>query len=331
MKLPNKYGTVYKLSGKRRRPWIARKLIGQTLDEENKKVKYEYLTIGYFATRSEALQALAAYNTAPYMPKKHEITLKEAYDRWSVEHFPKVRQTGQYLAAIKILEPLWSEPLKGIKLDHLQTVFNSSGKNTPMLRQTKVLLSLVYDYAFVHEIIPAPKRDMIPYIDVGNSNPNKTPRRIFDKGEISRLIESGDKYSNMALVLICTGLRISELADLLPSHVDYDHQYLEVVEAKTKAGVRVVPIADQILPAMQRYMSDRPSPNVFRTKLLKEFDHRPHDTRHTFATLMAEKGIDQRVIDSILGHSPGNNVALTVYTHITLETKLAAVNLLEIC
>lgn len=60
MKLPNGYGTVYKLSGNRRRPWIARKTIGWS--EEGKQL---YYTIGYFKTRAEAMAALAEYNKNP--------------------------------------------------------------------------------------------------------------------------------------------------------------------------------------------------------------------------------------------------------------------------
>ena len=331
MRLPNKYGTVYKLSGKRRNPWIARKLIGHTLDEEHKRVRYQYLTIGYYASKAEALQGLAAYNTNPSMPQKHAVTLLEAHDAWAKEHYPKIKQLTNYKAAIKVLAPLHNEPLEDIKLDHLQTVFDASGKTTPTLRHVKVLLSQLYDYAVIHEIVPASKKNMIPYLDCGNSNPNSVPRRIFDNGEISRLIAQHDKYSDMALILLYTGLRISELTDLQPGNVDYDRQCIKIAAAKTKAGIREVPIADCIVPLVRSYMACKPSPITFRKKLLKDYNHRPHDTRHTFATLMAQQGIDQRTIDAILGHSPGKNIALSIYTHITLETKLAAVNLLEVC
>ena len=37
MNLPNGFGSVYKLSGKRRRPWVARKTTGWTFNEEKGK------------------------------------------------------------------------------------------------------------------------------------------------------------------------------------------------------------------------------------------------------------------------------------------------------
>ena len=61
MRLPNGYGSVYKLSGNRRKPYIARRTIGW--DDNGKQL---YANIGYYRTRAEALQALAAFNDNPY-------------------------------------------------------------------------------------------------------------------------------------------------------------------------------------------------------------------------------------------------------------------------
>lgn len=38
MRLPNGFGSVYKLSGNRRKPWVARKTTGWTFDEENRSL-----------------------------------------------------------------------------------------------------------------------------------------------------------------------------------------------------------------------------------------------------------------------------------------------------
>lgn len=330
MKLPNRYGTVYKLTGKRRKPWVARKLVGKVLDEENKKTKTVYITIGYFAKREDALQALAAYNANPEEPKK-AITFKEVYDRWSEVHFKKVKKLNNFKASIKVLAPLWYEPFADIKLDTIQTVFNASGKNAPTLKHTKTLLLDMYGYAVLHEIVPKSKRDMISYLDCGNSNPNAIPRNIITADDLRRMRDADDKYTNMMLVLTFTGLRIGELNALQERNIDWQKQCLNVVEAKTKAGIREVPIADKLIPRLKRYMADRPNAAVMRRKMRKYGDHRPHDTRHTFCTLLVEKGVDQRLIDAIVGHSFGANISLSVYTHITIEAKLEAVNLLEIC
>ena len=47
MKLPNGYGSVTKMSGKRRNPWVVRKTDGYILDPEKGTKKQNYIIIGY--------------------------------------------------------------------------------------------------------------------------------------------------------------------------------------------------------------------------------------------------------------------------------------------
>ena len=61
MKLPNGYGSVYKLSGNRRKPWAARVTDGWVNDNKTKKSKQKYKFIGFYETRKEALLALASF------------------------------------------------------------------------------------------------------------------------------------------------------------------------------------------------------------------------------------------------------------------------------
>jgi hypothetical protein len=56
MKNPNGYGTVYKMHGKRRRPYVVKIFV--TIDKESGRNKYK--TIGYFANRADAMRALAS-------------------------------------------------------------------------------------------------------------------------------------------------------------------------------------------------------------------------------------------------------------------------------
>lgn len=55
MKLPNGYGSVYKLSGNRRNPWVACVTIGYNKETRNQ----ERRVIGYFPNKPKALNALA--------------------------------------------------------------------------------------------------------------------------------------------------------------------------------------------------------------------------------------------------------------------------------
>lgn len=327
MRLPNHYGTVYKLKGKRHRPYVAKKYIGKVLCEETKSVKQVYSVVGYYTTRAEALNALANHD-----PEKHTITLREAYESWSVEYFPKLKETQHYTAAWKVLEPLWDSPINELRHDDLQLCMKESGKNAPTLRNVKIVLAQLFEYAYIHEYVPITKKEMVAYLDVGKDNPKKLTRRIFTEAERAAVLRQNDSIANMTRVLIYTGLRISELCEVSSADVDCERQCITIRKAKTAAGIREVPIADAAVPYVREYLKDRiTDPKKYREALKKRFGHLPHDTRHTFATMMTENGCDQRIIDSILGHVAANNTALSVYTHITLEAKLAAVNLLVFC
>ncbi len=75
MRNPNGYGSVYKLSGKRRNPFMASKTIGWT-DDGNPVRK----AIGYYPDRKSALMALAAFNQSPYDLINKNITFSELYE-----------------------------------------------------------------------------------------------------------------------------------------------------------------------------------------------------------------------------------------------------------
>lgn len=66
MRLPNGYGSVVKMSGKRRKPYMVRKTIGWHLDETKGRQIQDFQIIGYAETRAEGLRMLAEYNQNPY-------------------------------------------------------------------------------------------------------------------------------------------------------------------------------------------------------------------------------------------------------------------------
>ena len=127
------------------------------------------------------------------------------------------------------------------------------------------------------------------------------------------------------LFYIYTGMRFSEFHELDPENI-HDN-YIEIIQAKTKAGKRIVPICDR-LKALGS-VPEVPSYPTFH-KAFKEVlpNHRIHDTRHTFITMMTEAEIDLRIIQAIAGHSRKTSVT-DIYTHITLDKMLEAVNRLN--
>ena len=54
-------------------------------------------------------------------------------------------------------------------------------------------------------------------------------------------------------------------------------------------------------------------------------EHRPHDCRHTCVSLLAEAGVDERMIKKIVGHKV-QGVTQQVYTHFEIEALIDAID-----
>ena len=102
MKMPNGYGSVTKLSGNRRKPWIVRISEKTTFDRDNNKAKIKRSILGYYATRKEALQALADYNESPYN-LTGDKTFLEIYYIWKKKNYDSLSESTQSVreAALK--------------------------------------------------------------------------------------------------------------------------------------------------------------------------------------------------------------------------------------
>ena len=348
MKLPNGFGSVFKLSGNRRNPYVARKTQGWEIDPATGKSKQIFTIIGYYPTRKDALNALAEFNTNPYDVNAAKVTFEDVYERWSDEHFPTVSHSNVqgYKAAWALCGKIARMRFVDVKLDHLHMIVDESGKNYPTLRKLKTLLGLMYKYAIIHEIIPK-ERNMIEYLNIKNAgNPNAYDRKPFTKTEVKRVWDAHESniYYTVILMLIYSGCRISELLDLKKEHVNLEEHYFNIVQAKTAAGIRVVPIADKVLPFFEywyehskcEYLLCTPDGEHFiyrnyydsyRSSLVEvlSIDHTPHCTRHTCISMLAVAGADDKVIKKIVGHK-GQSVTEVVYTHFEIEELIDAIN-----
>lgn len=348
MKLPNGYGSVYKLSGKRRNPYVAKKTKGWDIDVATGKSKQLYTIIGYYPTRKEALTALAEFNTNPYDVNAAKVTFEDVYERWSDEHFPTISDSNikGYRAAWALCHKIAHMRFVDVKLDHLQMVVDESGKNYPTLRKLKVLFGMMYKYAVIHEIIPK-ERNLVEYLNIKKAgNPNAYNREPFSKTEVARLWEVKDSniYYTVILMLIYTGCRISELLDLKKENVHLDERYFNIISAKTTAGVRMVPIAKKVYSFFVYWYNLNDCEYLLSTSEGEHFKyrnyydsywmpliealgmkHRPHDTRHTCVSMLTVAGVSDKYIKKIVGHK-GQDVTEAVYTHLEIGELIKAMN-----
>lgn len=158
----------------------------------------------------------------------------------------------------------------------------------------------------------------------------RTPRGLRDR--------------TMLEVLYATGVRVSELVNMLCGSVDFTTGCVVVIGKGSKE--RVVPLGetalewlrvycDQARPALLRggvsgalfvARACRPMTRQGFWKLIRKYclsaripgPVSPHSLRHSFATHLLQGGADLRAVQSMLGHA---DIATTqIYTHVADET-----------
>lgn len=323
-RLANGQGSVYKLSGRRSRPWAARKTTGWN---EKGQPKYKY--IGYYRTKTEAMTALMEYNKSPYSLNGEK--LKDIFEQFYESYKEKnsERTADAMLTKWRHLSPLHDENIVDLSRKDLQTYFDRLKATEITKKKIKVALKMIFEYAVRYDVIPPERPSILDYLDLSsNIEVNRKPHNRITDEEIEQLWEMDDKMSNFVLFLIYTGLRCGEYQTVMEEKTIDDDMVIHVTRSKTSAGVRDIPLSDKAqkllnLPDFFSYEAMKYQYKVWREK--NGFEHKLHDTRHTCISLLTEAKADERVIRAIVGHS-GGSVTENVYTHISIEEKRDALN-----
>lgn len=272
---PNNTGTVVKLSGTRRKPYCARIMSDERdILTGNKR----QISIGTFATREEALNALSIYslkrsssitneearNLAPDLfdkiqekTQKRVPTFYEIYQILDEEEFSKLSKSARngYGSWIKHFKTIYNRAINNITLADLQFIFDNDGSKNGTQIHMKALCSKIFKYAVIHQYISRDD-DYTSYIKVADFK-QSNKHYPFSVDEIRKLQSVDTSEAHLLLIYIYTGLRAGELLYINRDNIHIDEpcnddgverviSYI-VTGSKTKAGKnRIVPIHDDI-------------------------------------------------------------------------------------
>jgi len=355
----NGSGSVYRLSGNRRKPWQA-----LTPAVEDKNYDYHRKVIGCYATRQEAIEALYRYRLKP-PAKKADFTVEQLYEEWSKIAFHDIEKStvNNYRAAWKHITALHREKVKELRSGQMQTVVNScadQGLSRSTLEKVKLLLVMLEDYAMQNDIID---KNYAEYVKLPKAVADEKP--IFSDLQIKTIktaSENGVGVADLILVMCYTGWRIQEFCNL--TLFDWDPQERTLTGGmKTEAGKeRTVYVPEIVVPIVQRY-ADMHGPALFcwmwnnggkgdkyREELRawpvkrlrdafyttldalnieapKDKKFTPHSTRHTYNTMLERAGVTEKTRMKLMGQTsaPTNRK----YTHVDLEQMQEAANMLK--
>lgn len=338
MRLPPGLGSVHMIGdGKnRRKPWRARVKANVEFNLATGKATQKYITLGYYETEIEAIEALMQYRKDPYTLEAAVCTFEDVFQMWKAKKYPDISASGQngYTAAFKNSAPIHKLKMREIRSSHMDDIMQTTEVGHQSQVKMKTLWGQVFKYAIEHDIIQKNYADFVKVRDEAPGT-NKTAIPLEDREKIWAAIDAGNYDAEIAMIYIYTGMRASELLEIKKSDVDLVSRIM-VGGLKTDAGKnRRIPIHKCILPFIERLMQTDGEYLLMRydngkAKKMSYYQmsrsmwdplmdnlglngYTPHYGRHTCATMLREAGVESDLIKLILGHANGD--ITDRYTH----------------
>ena len=256
-------------------------------------------------------------------------TYKTHYDKYINPYFGK--------ALINLLRPV-----------DVQTFFDKHNKlSSSMRKKFLLILNGIFNLAIDNDLcLKNPARK------ITITEQTKIKKRVFTKKQKDIFTDECKKrgYYDF-IILIETGMRRSELLGLHWEDVNYKNKYISVTEAitpnnkytdekdtKSEHSIRQIPISKSALDYIKKYAAtgyvltgnDKPmSPSGYAKNFKKRMDElcnecnipglTPHELRHTFGTLLREKGADIYTISKAMGHA---TIEITAKTYVKNDLKV---------
>ena len=302
--------------------------------------KQKFYIIGYFPKYTDAMEALINFNRSG-QPINSTYTFKEIYDALIKDRFTDQgkKPSPIYPSQFNKSKDLWEMKFVDIKLSTIEKIMMEKATTPTMKRDFKTLMNQMYKYARRHDIVKTNIAEMLTTPTI----PKSTRHTAFSKEELTLIWNHKDELPVQLWLTYCyTGMRPSELISVLSANVHLNERYL-IGGMKTEAGTnRTIPIAECIVPFMERFLSKGSEYLVSKDTgeqyqyteilyLLTEFcsrhgmNHSPHDGRHTCATYLDMMNVSISTIQNILGHA-SNVIVSKIYIHKQLPTMIEAIN-----
>lgn len=357
-KLPNGFGSIKHLSGRRTRPWAAYPPVTKFALNGSPILGP---AIGYFKVYDEAYQALMLYRNVPDNLRKSDIsfsdlcaalmsghscatsakytniTFEELYEQYFKNKYNNSKRqlsaAAKYSAqaAFNNCRQLHDKKFADLKKNDLQEIVDTCPLKHSSLELIVSLFKGMYAYAIQNDIVEKDYSQFVR-INIPDDDESGVP---FSSDALDILWKNIDQENvGMILLMIYTGFRITAYKTI---QYNESAQYFQGGVKTTAAKNRIVPLH----PAVQKFAKDFTlkyfsggetfDTGKFRNSFYKTLSalglavsdsgtkHTPHDCRHTFSWLCDKYGVDDVSKHLLMGHSLGRDVEKAVYGHRTFE------------
>lgn len=275
-----------------------------------------------------------------------------------------------------VLNVLRQDPFAQTRIDRVKESdarmwlrkLNKDGRRYSSIHNIRGVLRPAFNMALRDDLI---RRNPFEF-PLGEVVPNDSEKREAISPEVEKAFldfvredKHFCKYYEGIYILLNTGLRISELCGLTPEDVDFEEECIHVrgqlkrpsnmitvyETTKTAAGIRNVPMSDEVMECFRQVMTKRQTPEIepeidgktgffwldkdgnpmlalhwehYFQHIVRKYNAHfkeplpkitPHICRHTFCSKMARNGMNPKNLQYIMGHSE-ISITLDTYTHL---------------
>ncbi|MEE9213740.1 MAG: tyrosine-type recombinase/integrase [Thermodesulfobacteriota bacterium] len=284
-------------------------------------------------------------------PVGYKKTFKELMDKFMKEHAPKksISMQRSYSASLKHLIPFFGDStllsISRKKISRYKVLRSDQGAKPATINRELAMFSKAFNLA-VDEWEWLKNK---PFPKISKEEENNERGRWLTEDEERILLENCPKWLNEIIVFaLNTGLRQDELLSLEWSRVSIVRKTILI--EKTKSGKpRTIPLNEIVLNVLRKKAEEKVigikgivfgtscGTKILPSNLRRAFynalekagieDFKFHDLRHTFATRLAQRGVDLYKIAKLLGHE---DIRMTQrYAHHCPESLRDGVKILE--
>ena len=283
-----------------------------------------------------------------YMPTQEEILLEKSKHIKPSGGKLAYHQSKSMITQYNKCTELYDKVYKDLKKSDFQKVVNKNNRNSDSAKTMITFFKKLDDCALEEEIITSPVSVQLKNTGTYVPAKKKVP---FSYEEIQQLWDMKPKNKKEEIIRdyyllgLYTGARPEELFFIYTTNIYLDEDYF-IGGLKTGAGInRKIPIHKDIKPIIEKYYNPDneflfvnskgnrlrySSYSIWYREMRDNYpflkNHNAHECRHTLRSEMDRLGINEVIINLIIGHK-SDDVGKEVYTHKELEELKAAINL----